>query len=175
MLTLETLPYETIADSFIRHHGLLRNYIKMRLPEGYDAEDIVQDLFLKLLEKNVRIDAEGACSLLLTMAHNLLTDIYRRNSRKNEVLEYWERQYASKAERTVEEGLVSKELSDYYDRQVASLSERRKAIYEMMEYNGLTAEQVAASLSISKRTVENSIYTARQYIRTAMERYLRAS
>lgn len=175
MLTLETVSYQTIANGFIRHHDLLYNYLKSRLPEGYDADDIIQDIFLSLLEKKVAVDAEGACSLLLTIARNRLTDIYRRNARKNEILGYWERQHAAKAESTVEDRYVMKEISAYFDHQVKSLPERRRAIYEMMELNGLSADQVAGMLSLSKRTVENSIYTARQYIRMAMERYLEAA
>ncbi len=175
MLTTQICHHDSIARSYCRYRDLLRSYVRLRMPEGYEAEDLVQGIFLRLLERHYIIDEANALSLLLTIAHNLLTDLYRKKSRRNEILKYWSALYDSDRTASTEDKIICREVEKYYDLQIENLPQRRRVIYEMMEFYGLTAAEVASRLSVSPRTVENSIYNARKSIRRAMTEYLEAA
>lgn len=45
-------PDQRISDVFEREQSALRSFIRRRVPEPSDAEDILQDVFYELVEAN---------------------------------------------------------------------------------------------------------------------------
>src|SRR5215471_10935461 len=68
-----------LADTIRREQGRLRSFIRARVADIDDAEDILQDVFCELVEA-VRLmkPIEHASAWLFRVARNRITDLYRK-------------------------------------------------------------------------------------------------
>ena len=68
-----------INEVAIKERGRLLNFIRRRIPDHHDAEDILQDVFYQLLRgfEDIR-ETERITSWLFTVARNRITDYFRK-------------------------------------------------------------------------------------------------
>src|SRR6267154_5156306 len=72
-----------ISEIMTRERSRLRNFIRRRVPDPYDAEDIVQEVFYELLEANrLLMPLEHVTAWLFRVARNRITDFFARRSRR---------------------------------------------------------------------------------------------
>ncbi|MGH9538475.1 MAG: RNA polymerase sigma factor, partial [Terriglobales bacterium] len=70
---------ERISEVVKRERSRLLNFIRRRVPDPRDAEDILQDVFYKLVEANhLLMPVEHVTGWLFTVARNRITDLFRR-------------------------------------------------------------------------------------------------
>jgi RNA polymerase sigma factor (sigma-70 family) len=70
---------QRIADVVAREGSRLRNFIRGRVPDPRDAEDVLQDVFSELVEANrLLMPIEHVTGWLFTVARNRITDLFRR-------------------------------------------------------------------------------------------------
>jgi RNA polymerase sigma factor (sigma-70 family) len=71
---------EIVADQRSR----LRNFIRRRVPDPADAEDIVQEVFYELVEANrLLMPIEHVTGWLFRVARNRITDLFRKKKPEN--------------------------------------------------------------------------------------------
>jgi RNA polymerase sigma factor (sigma-70 family) len=76
---------QRISEAVKREQSRLRNFIRRRVPDPRDAEDILQDVFYKLVEANrLLMPIEHLTGWLFRVARNRITDLFRK--RKTESL-----------------------------------------------------------------------------------------
>ena len=70
---------QRISEVVQREHGRLRNFIHRRVPDPRDAEDILQDVFYKLVEANrMLMPVDHVTGWLFRVARNAITDLFRK-------------------------------------------------------------------------------------------------
>jgi len=70
---------ERIADAVARDESRLRSFIRRRVPDSRDAEDILQEVFYELVEANrLLMPIEHVTSWLFRVARNRITDLFRK-------------------------------------------------------------------------------------------------
>src|SRR5215212_6544366 len=70
---------ERISGVFEREQSRLRNFIRRRVPDPRDAEDILQDVFSELVEANrLLMPIEHVTGWLFRVARNRITDLFRK-------------------------------------------------------------------------------------------------
>jgi RNA polymerase sigma factor (sigma-70 family) len=68
-----------IAEVVAEQRSRLRNFIRRRVPDPADAEDIVQEVFYKLVEANrLLMPIEHVTGWLFRVARNRITDLFRK-------------------------------------------------------------------------------------------------
>jgi RNA polymerase sigma factor (sigma-70 family) len=68
-----------IAEIVSRERTRLRHFIRRRVPDPLDAEDILQDVFYRLVEANrLLMPIEDVTGWLFQVARNRITDLFRR-------------------------------------------------------------------------------------------------
>ena len=68
-----------ISEIIAKERSRLRNFIRRRVPDPSDAEDIVQDVFYKLVEANrLLMPIEHVTGWLFRVARNRITDLFRK-------------------------------------------------------------------------------------------------
>ena len=68
-----------ISEIFAEQRSRLRNFIRRRVPESADAEDIVQEVFYELVEANrLLMPIEHLTGWLFRVARNRITDLFRK-------------------------------------------------------------------------------------------------
>ena len=70
---------ERISDVVNREQSRLRNFIRRRVPDPRDAEDILQDVFYELVEANrLLMPIDHVSGWLFRVARNRITDLFRK-------------------------------------------------------------------------------------------------
>ena len=74
---------QRVSETIEREQGRLRNFIRRRVPDQGDAEDILQDVFCELLEAyRMMKPVEQVTAWLFSVARNRITDLFRRKTRE---------------------------------------------------------------------------------------------
>jgi RNA polymerase sigma factor (sigma-70 family) len=80
--SLEPMAFEhdqQITEVVKREQSRLRNFIRRRVPDSRDAEDILQDVFYELVEANrLLMPIEHVTGWLFRVARNRITDLFRK-------------------------------------------------------------------------------------------------
>jgi RNA polymerase sigma factor (sigma-70 family) len=75
---------QRISDVVKRAQSRLRNFIRRRVPDPRDAEDILQDVFYELVEANrLLMPIEHVTGWLFRVARNRITDLFRKKRPEN--------------------------------------------------------------------------------------------
>ena len=70
---------QQISDVVIREQSRLRNFIRRRVPDPRDAEDILQDVFCELVEANrLLMPIDHVTGWLFRVARNRIIDFFRK-------------------------------------------------------------------------------------------------
>jgi RNA polymerase sigma factor (sigma-70 family) len=74
-----TEPKRPISEIFAEEGTRLRNFIRRRVPDPSDAEDIAQEVFYELVEANhLLMPIEHITGWLFRVARNRITDLFRK-------------------------------------------------------------------------------------------------
>ena len=72
---------QRISEVVTREQSRLRNFIRRRVPDPRDAEDILQDVFYELVEANrLLMPIEHVTGWLFRVARNRITDLFRKRT-----------------------------------------------------------------------------------------------
>jgi RNA polymerase sigma factor (sigma-70 family) len=75
---------QQISEAIQRERDRLRNFIRRRVPDPRDAEDILQDVFYKLLEANrLLMPIDHVTGWLFRVTRNRIADLFRRRRTEN--------------------------------------------------------------------------------------------
>src|SRR5271157_4491443 len=70
---------QRITEVVRQEQSRLRNFIRRRVPDPRDAEDILQDVFYKLVEANrLLMPIDHVTGWLFRVARNRITDLFRK-------------------------------------------------------------------------------------------------
>ena len=131
------------------------------------AEEVVQEVFLKLwVKKETATDIEDFAAFLYTMATNKTYDYFKKvagDSRKLENL--WHQVQQVSITNPVEETIDFRESMEIVNQAIEQLPPQRKKIYLLNRIDGLSYEEIARELNISKSTVSNQLVEATKFIR----------
>ncbi|HXZ30966.1 MAG TPA: RNA polymerase sigma factor [Terriglobales bacterium] len=73
---------QRISEAVSREHSRLRNFIRKRVADPGDVEDILQDVFYELVEAyRMMKPVEQVTAWLFRVARNRITDLFRRRGR----------------------------------------------------------------------------------------------
>jgi len=73
-----------ISEVVTREQSRLRNFIRRRIPDPADAEDVLQDVFYRLVEANrLLMPIEHLTGWLYRVARNRITDLFRKKKPEN--------------------------------------------------------------------------------------------
>jgi len=151
-----------LTDAFIRLRQKLKVVSGRMLPETADAEDILQDSFVRLWQRQYPLQSEKeADALLARVVRNASLNERRRKrplSLETDVVDDppdWE----------------EKEFSyDQLHRQIQTeLTQTQRYILEEKEYGGRTLEDIAKELGMEPAAVRMQLSRARKALRNALK------
>lgn len=129
------------------------------------AQDLVQDVFVHLLDK----DSEGIINpkaYLLTATKNKCLDHLKTTSIRSEHHETIQQQ---SSELFYENAMEKVELETYLMKLIDDLPTKCQDIFSKSRFEGMSNEAISGELGISKRTVETQISNALKKIRDGLE------
>jgi RNA polymerase sigma-70 factor (family 1) len=156
--------YSTFETLFRAHYNALANYAFSILKNQQDAEDVVQEVFIRLWQnKPAAIETDQAKFYLLTATKNACISLLRKQAGKF-MVEPDAIQLSDTADDTV--SASDTDIAAVVDKALAALPPQCLAIFKLSRFGQLTYKQIADELGISVKTVENQMGKALKIMRT---------
>lgn len=144
------------------------NYIKSRIPILEDAENLSQDVWMRILENDNTLNLDTAVSYIFRIATNLVNDYLRNLYVRKGAHEELGKTQSTVSSLNPEEDLYVKQLSQLESGKIECLPKQRRIIYVMSRFEDKSVSDIADSLSLSFRTVENHLRMGRRDVREYM-------
>lgn len=158
------------TECYQKYREYIKNYIASRIYHSHEAEDLAQDVFVRLWEHRAFVSKDTVYSLLFTIARNIVTDRIRHYYRQEDYFSYIynnERVYAQNA---AENKMYYEDLRRLHYIAMHSLPLKRRQIYKLSFHHELLCPAIAGKLSLSPRTVEGQLLLARKSVRTYLRK-----
>jgi RNA polymerase sigma-70 factor (family 1) len=135
------------------------------LKNASDAEELLQEVFLKLWEVRSSLDtSKNLRSFLFKICINLIYDFIRRKNIEKVYLDYSGRNNPSSGDNTWHE-VIYNDMLNNLQKLIATMPEQRQRIFRLSKEDGLSNEEIADQLNLSRRTVENQLYRAVSFLK----------
>lgn len=163
---------QLLSNYYSMHRDELVSFIAVRTVDAIEAEDIVQDIFLRLLRGQHLITPQTLPSLLYTMARHAVCDYYRRRHVHEEYEHYIQTSDFScqTSDDSVESVFSAQQLMERMERSLARLPKACCEIYRLHIYDGMKVSDIAQELSLPYKQVENRLGQARKVVRQQLRK-----
>ena len=148
----------------IKTEKVILTYITYRITHRYEAEDLTQDVFVRLLDYKQMLRPDTVKYFLFTIARNIVIDYIRRYYKKQEIDSYIYDTMSTSTNET-EEKIIGDDLVTMERTRLAAMPEQRRLIYTLNRFENKTSPEIANELNLSCRTVENHLFLGRREMR----------
>ena len=154
---------QRISDVVKREQSRLRNFIRRRVPDPLDAEDILQDVFYRLVEANrLLMPIEHVTGWLFRVARNRITDLFRKKDPENfseiepvdegnELLQFED--LLPSPDAGPEAIYARRVLLDEMERALDELPREQRAVFVAHEFEGRSFKELSAATGESVNTL----------------------
>ena len=135
------------------------------------AEDMVQEIFLKVwLKKEQLPGVENFGNFIFIIARNHIFDTLRKKSREQEFTKHLIT-YFKTDPNNPEQELLQKESKNLVQNAINNLPGQQRLVYQLSRDKGLSQEEIADQLGLSRNTVRNHMARALQAIREFLQKH----
>ncbi len=159
---------EVVASVYRRYYTDIKMYLLSYTHDVMAAEDMLQDLFIKVMSLDI-INLETSKNLLLVMAKRMIIDDARHKAFVRESSRDIAYCVALGYEQSPAVRVEARDMLQFESLRLANMPKKRANIYKMYKHDEISADEIARQLNLSKRTVEAHIYLSTR----EMKEYLR--
>ncbi len=167
--------HEAFDILFMKYWQKLYSFSYGFLKSREEAEGTVQQVFTQLWENRSRLDPTCSFnSYIFTVTKNKVLNLIRKR--------VYERKYLNSLSSnqifhdfTTEEQIDYNELLEISQDAIDALPPKRKQVFRMSREQGMTYEEIARTLGISRKTVENQMTMTLKTLRNYLQRHAEIS
>lgn len=160
--------HQLISNYYSLHRAELLAYASTRLGDSDEAEDLVQNTFLRILTSDMLVTEQTLPALVFTICRNLVTDYYRHRASRHEYEHYL--QGSNNGGMSMESVFYAADIVEAMERGMIHIPEHCRNIYRMHILGGMRVSEISEQTGEKYKTVENRLGLARKQMRN----YLRA-
>lgn len=146
------------AEIYNRYWPELYNSAYKRLPEKEKCQDIIQNVFTDLWNRKGELDLVNPAAYLHTAVRFQVLKQISRAPKNAAFTAKFEDELISPL--AADSSLLEREAKNLIELYIAALPAKRKNIFIMHFYEGLSTANIAFKLNVSRKTVQNQITTA---------------
>jgi RNA polymerase sigma factor (sigma-70 family) len=169
-----------ISEVVKREQSRLSNFIRRRVPDPLDAEDILQDVFYRLVEANrLLMPIEHVTGWLFRVARNRITDLFRKKEPEN----FSEIELADEGGELLQfedllpspdagpDALYARNvLLDELELALEELPEEQREVFVAHEFDGRSFKELSAETGVSVNTLLSRKRYAVLHLRERLQR-----
>lgn len=150
---------------FIANFPKVKNFAQMLLKSEAEAEDVSQDVFCKLwLQPEIWLDAgKDLDNYLFILTRNIVLNIFKHQQIEQEYQDEvtGENLLCELTERDdILNNVYYKEMLMIVQLTIEKMPKRRRLIFKLSRFSGLSHKEIADRLNVSIRTIEHQVYLA---------------
>lgn len=163
--------HNAFEQVFLLYFNKVKYFINGFVKSGSDAEELAQEIFVKLWTGRQNIDPERNFNTYLYISArnatmNFLRQKYVRDSFAADQMKVAEESVSG------EDFVMAREIDLLVDMALMKMPNQRKAVYDLNRKEGLSNEEIAERLGISKKTVENHMSLALKELRNVVKSFV---
>jgi RNA polymerase sigma factor (sigma-70 family) len=171
---------ERISEAVAREQARLSNFIRKRVADPGDAEDILQEVFYELVEAyRLMKPVEQVTAWLFRVARNRITDLFRKRQREalrrepdvltedGEVFQLEDLLPAPDA--GPDAAYARSVLLEELDAALEELPDEQRAVFVAHELMGYSFKEIAAQTGVSVNTLLSRKHYAVQHLRERLQ------
>ncbi|MFT4075746.1 MAG: sigma-70 family RNA polymerase sigma factor [Asticcacaulis sp.] len=162
----EPLRYGSLSATY---RGPLMAFFSRRQVRSTDAEDMIQEVFLRLIATAAN-EPEHSGAYIFQIASNLLKDRYRREHRQHRTAPALEVHTTAFEELTPLRFHEARETLAHITRHLAELPEMTRNLFVLFRLEGIPQAELAETYGISVRSVQKHILKAMQFLLLRIEK-----
>ncbi|MES2654383.1 MAG: RNA polymerase sigma-70 factor [Bacteroidota bacterium] len=160
---------------FKTYYKPLLRFAKTIIKDASQAEDAVQDVFVKIWEKRNDLSITLSFKSYLYMAvRNHCFNTLKLNERK-----YWMDEGMENDEQlavnNTEDNLIAKSLNHQIQQAIELLPDKCKLTFQLSRFENMSYKEIAETMNVSVKTVENQMGKALSVLRNQLSPYLQIS
>lgn len=165
-------------DLVERHQHAVVGTVAKMLGGGNDAEDIAQQVFLRLWKSAARYQPTAKfTTYLFTITRNLVFNETRKRQRRkehslDEQEDDWHRQLPESPESQPDAQALQGELREAIDQAIGALPEKQRLAVVLRRYELMPYEEIAEVLGLSVSAVKSQLFRARTTLRESLQRFM---
>ncbi|GAA3970685.1 RNA polymerase sigma-70 factor [Pedobacter ginsengiterrae] len=136
----------------------LYNAAYKRLPEKEKCQDVIQNVFADLWNRKAELDLVKPLAYLHTAVRFQVLKHIQKSSKNNSLSEVFEQKLISPLQTDGE--LLEKEVRELIELFIKALPEKRRKIFLLHYFEGLSTTKISVELNVSQKTVQNQLTTA---------------
>ncbi|WNN42888.1 MULTISPECIES: ferric citrate uptake sigma factor FecI [Winslowiella] len=151
--------FESLYSS---HHRWLKNWLEFKLGSGFDADDLAQDTFMRILAGDSVQQIREPKPFLCTVARRVMVDFFRRNALERA----WIDMLAQLPEEHVpspEQRQCLLETLQQIDAMLDGLGTKVRQAFLLSQLEGLTYPVIAVRLQVSVSSVKKYMAKATEH------------
>ena len=160
--------HQLISNYYSLHRAELLAYASTRLGDSDEAEDLVQNSFLRILTTDKMLTEQTLPALVFTVCRNQVNDYFRRRAFCHEYEHYL--QGSNNGGMSMESVFYAADIVEAMERGMIRIPENCRNIYRMHILGGMRVSEISEQTGEKYKTVENRLGLARKQMRN----YLRA-
>ncbi|MFT3843707.1 MAG: RNA polymerase sigma-70 factor [Lacibacter sp.] len=158
-------------EFFELYRNRLFVFVEQLIHSKADAEEIVQDTFLKIWQTAPRlaeIDKPGY--YIYTIARNKTLNHIRKITNDKQLMNMvWANH--TELDYTLEEKLRTKEVQQLIDNAVAQLSDQKQTVFRLSREKGLSHAEIALHLGLSQSRIKNILVETLKFIKISLQQH----
>lgn len=163
-------PFRNLAE---KYRDRVYTFAYYGLNNREEAEDVTQDVLVKLWQNREKIDPEKLPAWVMRVTRNAVIDAARRRRTRSSViadsLEFETAENVVAAPGSDTERIVrSREMRDTLERALAEVDEPYRSIIVMREIQDMTYADIAGALETPLNTVKVYLHRGRKMLREAL-------
>ena len=157
-------------ELYDRHSRTVSSFVFHLTHSAVDAEDILQETFLKLWTSRTQLPPiDNISNYIFTIARNKTVDHLRKIAQQQRLLDHVWANISLPAD-GIEQELDARESQHLINKAFAQLTEQQQTIFRMSRQEGMTHDAIARKLNLSKSRVKNVQVETLRYIRLFLSR-----
>ncbi|KMN05710.1 sigma-70 family RNA polymerase sigma factor [Pseudomonas helleri] len=151
---------QDVEHLYLQHSGWLKNWLRKRLQENADADDLTQDTFVRIMRSRRPVDdLRQPLAYLATIANSLLINRWRRQAVERAYLQALAEQPQALQMSPEDKSLLIETLVEI-DELLNGMSPSMREIFLLSQLDGLTYKQIGSQLGMSVDKVQKSMSKA---------------
>ena len=159
---------EAFTELYNLYWKKLFSLAAQKLQNLYEAEELVQDIFLDLWKRREELAVEHSLSsyLAASVKYKVINLLAKRNLQSR--YENYAHSLRVISDLSTEQNLRFEELKEQLLKETAKLPEKCRLVFHLSREEGFSQKQIANKLSISEKTVEAHLSRALRSLRTGL-------
>jgi RNA polymerase sigma-70 factor (ECF subfamily) len=157
---------------YLDHYSALHHYALTLVNDSAVADEMIQDVFLKILEKREHVTIHTSLkAYLYRSVHNECMNYFKHHKVKQKYQSHTFHEMEKHTEHPLDK-LQYREFEQRLQKSINDLPEQCRTVFQLSRFEELKYAEIATQLGISIKTVDNQMGKALKRLRLQLADYL---